>query len=102
MRKLSKAAYIDDIVTGADNEEEAFQLFTESREILKERGFNLWKFCSNSTLLQMKVDGQGTMDHSASTYTDESYTHSTLGRGQSVRSGRGRCLDSAGMWQPNS
>ncbi len=92
VEKLSKAAYIDDIVTGADNEEEAHQLFTKSKEMLKEGGFHLRKFCSNSTLLQMKVEGQETLDKPAPTCTDETYASSTLGSGQSVRTGENKVL----------
>ncbi len=89
VEKLSKAAYVDDIVTGADNEEDALQLFTTSKEILKEGGFHLRKFCSNSTLLQMKVECQETLDKSA---PDETYTSTTLGSGQPVRSGERKVL----------
>ena len=92
VEKLSKAAYVDDIVTGADNEEEAHQLFTKSKELLKEGGFNLRKFCSNSTLLQMKVEGQELLDESIPTCTDETYASSTVGSGQSVRTGERKVL----------
>lgn len=40
VEKLSKAAYVDDIVTGADDEGQAHELFCEAKEILAEGGFN--------------------------------------------------------------
>ena len=33
-----------DIITGAQNEEEAYELFIDSKEILRKGGFNLRKF----------------------------------------------------------
>ena len=92
VEKLSKAAYVDDIITGTDNEEEAHQLFTRSKEMLKEGGFNLRKFCSNSTLLQMKIDSQEVHDKSVPTQTDETYASSTLGSAQSARTGERKVL----------
>ena len=41
VEKLSKATYVDDIITGADSEKEAHHLYTQSKEILKQGGFNL-------------------------------------------------------------
>lgn len=48
VEKLSKAVYVDDIVSGADDEGQAHKLFREAKEILAEGGFNLH---SNSALL---------------------------------------------------
>ena len=47
---LSKAAYVDDIVTGADDEEQALALFSTAKEILADGGFNLRKFYSNNMM----------------------------------------------------
>ena len=45
--------YVDDFLAGADSEEEALQLFTDLRSILKLGGFNLCKWRSSSmTVLQ--------------------------------------------------
>ena len=92
VEKLAKAAYVDDIVTGAGNEEEAHQLFTEAKEILQQGGFNLRKFCSNSTFLQMKIDGQETPDKSTTTHTEETYASSALGSGPHTGTGERRVL----------
>ena len=56
IKKLSWSFYVDDVVTGADNEEEAYMLYREAKKILKKGGFNLRKFCTNSAILQMKID----------------------------------------------
>lgn len=85
--KLSKSAYVDDIVTGANDEEQAHSLFQDAKKILREGGFNLRKFHSNSALLQLNVDNQ-----EASLTTDESYASHTLGTGQAVNMGEQKVL----------
>lgn len=50
------------MVTGASDEQGAFTLYETSKAILKEGGFNLRKFCSNSSLLQMLIDKQEMSD----------------------------------------
>ena len=50
--KLKRSIYVNDIVTGADNEEKAYQLYLKSNSILKEGGFNLRKFVTSSKSLQ--------------------------------------------------
>ena len=52
--KLLRSFYVDDVITGADTEEDAFRLYTESKELLKCGGFNLCKFTSNNLALQQK------------------------------------------------
>ena len=101
MKKLSKAAYVDAIVTGVEEEEQAFQLFTKSKEILKEGGFNLRKFYSNSTLLQMKVDGQKHWTILLPLALMKLTPIQPSTGGSQYALGRGTCLDSAGMWQLN-
>ena len=56
--ELFKAAYVDDIITGANNEAAAHELFVKAKEILMEKGFNLRKFYSNSSMLQGIINGQ--------------------------------------------
>ena len=40
---------MNDLASGAENEEQAHQMFSVSREIMEEAGFNHQKLCSNST-----------------------------------------------------
>ena len=56
--RLERALYVDDVTYGADSVEEAFVLFTKSKLWLKEGGFNLRKFVTNSSMLQRKIDLQ--------------------------------------------
>ena len=54
VEKLRRSIYVDDLVSGAVNKEDAFQLFMNSREMLKGGDFNLRKFCSNASSLQVR------------------------------------------------
>jgi len=49
---ILQSIYVDDILFGADSEEEAFTLYKESKALLKTGGFNLRKFTTNSGELQ--------------------------------------------------
>ena len=53
---LSRSLYVDDVVTGANTEDDAYQLYLESKEILSQASFNLRKFRSNSPHLQDWID----------------------------------------------
>ncbi len=44
VHKLSTSTYVDDIVTGASNEEQAYHVYKESKKILEQGGFNLRNF----------------------------------------------------------
>ena len=74
--KLSKATYVDDGVSGADDEKQAHQLFMGAKRMLAQGGFNLRKFCSNSALLQLKVDGQEVPSNVTDPAAEETYATS--------------------------
>ena len=69
-------------------------MFVKSRGILKEGGFNLRKFCSSSVSLQIRVEMTEQLQHKAnlSMESEESYSNSTLGLGQEMRSGEQKVL----------
>lgn len=81
VQKLLRSFYVDNLVTGADDEQEAYALFRESRDILKQGGFNLRKFRSNSSMLQLRIDGQPSSDQPTAPEfeADETYACATLG-----------------------
>ena len=58
MEFLSRSIYVDDIIAGADSEDDAFRLYVESKEVLSHGSFNLRKFLSNSPLLQNQIDAR--------------------------------------------
>jgi len=81
---LLRSLYVDDLVCGANNEEEAYDLFRSSKEILKRGSFNLRKFTTNSQRLQSMIDeveGTSQTDNFAqqSNGAEETYASSTIG-----------------------
>ena len=56
VRRLLQSTYVDDIISGADSDEEAFELYTQAKSIFRQGGFNLRKFLSNSRTLQTRIN----------------------------------------------
>ena len=98
VNKLTASLYVDDVVTGAKDEEEAYQLYLESKSVLQDGGFNLRKFVTNVNSLQLKIDGkEGSADspcdnQSSVGPSDETYTKATLAPAQPVHSGDQKIL----------
>ena len=101
VRKLCRSIYIDDLASGGHNEEETYKIFVLSREILKDAGFNLRKFYSNSATLQAKVNPEEAVDMtlerlplevSPTEELEDSYSSSTLGSRQKLHSGEQKVL----------
>ena len=90
VKKLIESFYVDDVVTGASTEEEAFQLYTESKSILKDGAFNLRKFRTNSPSLQLRIDSADNLSSNSQSEhfdpTDETYADIMLGRQHSTAS----------------
>lgn len=91
---LKRLIYVDDVVTGAENEEAAYQAYLDSRSILKAGGFNVRKFISSSSTLQAKIDkdqvGSGSTLNKQG--TEETYAKSTLGSTQGLCTGETKIL----------
>ena len=76
--------------------ESAYQLYQESKAVLKE-GFNLRKFFTNVTQLQQRIDDEERVpdpsNHSTSVHSsNDTYTKETLGTVQAVHSGEHKIL----------
>ena len=52
VEKLLNSLHVDDLTSGANSVEEAFEFYEKSKERLSEGGFNLRKFKSNSKELE--------------------------------------------------
>ena len=82
---LLRSTYVDDIITGASTEDEAFNLYAQSKEIFLNGGFNLRKFHTNSPWLQKRIDCSESLRDSANRRKDEcqqleeTYVETTLG-----------------------
>ena len=97
IKKLQRSLYVDDLASGAEDEEQAYQMFTVSKKILEEAGFNLRKFYSNSATLQARVDSDASQENhtrepKSTGQLEESYASSTLGRGQGLQLGEQKVL----------
>ena len=89
-----QSIYVDDIVFGADSEEDAYELYSRSKHMLKEGSFNLRKFATNVLSLQQKIDQEEELtatEHVAKDQhtgqLDESYAQATLGARQPAKTG---------------
>lgn len=56
VRTFLRSIYVDDVSCGADNDDNAFELYLKSRHILAEGGFNLRKFVTNSGTLSRRIE----------------------------------------------
>jgi len=97
---IMRSIYVDDITYGASDEEAAFELYSKSKKVLAEGGFNLRKFVSNSQRLQSRIEAseghglvEGNLLNSSSIVEeDKTYTKDVLGRAQSNEGGEQKIL----------
>ena len=81
---LRKSLYVDDLLTGEENDENGFIVYQKSNKIMASGGFNLRKWNSNSqTLLKLietcesLQEQRGSVDH-ATAENDELYAKSSI------------------------
>jgi hypothetical protein len=53
---VTRATYVDDVSTGAETVEQAYELYLKSKVRLAEGGFNLRKFATNSAELRQRIE----------------------------------------------
>ena len=100
VKVLIKSTYVDDIVFGADSEKRAFEMFLQSKDLLREGGFNLRKFITNVVSLQKEIDEkEGILKSSPTTKVehgdseeDETYSKSVLGASTKIETGEQKVL----------
>ena len=56
VQKLERSNYVNDIVTGATDEETTYLFYEQSKSIFRDGGFNHRKFVTNSSLVQQLID----------------------------------------------
>lgn len=102
IKKLIDSFYVDDVVTGASTDEEAFQLYTDSKKILKDGAFNLRKFRTNSQPLQLEINATESQSENpqdpCSPNLEETYTDAMLGDTHSSESPTVKVLGV--VWDP--
>ena len=88
VKQLLQSIYVDDVVFGDDDEDSAYELYNNSKSILKSASFNLRKFTTNSPTLQARIDKaegvaiQTESHNSQAMDLDETYAKYTLGATQ--------------------
>ena len=103
VHRLLHSTYVDDIISGGQTEEEAFNLYVESKRVFGEGGFNLRKILTNSRRLQERIDLWETLrnDSSLQPQLDEpTFSEDTLGVSKSSIVGEHKVLGVT--WNPES
>ena len=88
---IKKSLYVDDFVSGAENDEKALEIYKGSKQLMSVGGFNLRKWSSNSDDLTKSIDtlesretdrltGRSTVGTSDVVQEDSSFTRSTIGK----------------------
>ncbi len=93
--KILRSIYVDDIVTGSRSDEQAYNLYTEAKALLKTGAFNLRKFLTNSPSLQARVvaeESSHVTEPAGVIGSAESFAQTTLGEAQELRDGEQRVL----------
>ena len=105
--KLLKGFYVNNLITNAEDEAEAFHLYKTAKEIMKTGGFNLRKFVSHLPLVQARIaDIEASHEVHQSTSppgiieADETFAQCNLSPGERVlgdnRKVMGMCCDVRG------
>ena len=58
IKTLQRSIYVDDVVTAADTEDEAYQACAVAKSSMRDGRFNLQKFTTNCRSLQAKINGE--------------------------------------------
>ena len=81
VERLLRSTYVDDIISGADSEDEAFEFFVQAKELFRRGGFNLRKFLTNSQGLQLRINQSEGLPCQAAIHdpSTETYSQAVLG-----------------------
>ena len=87
---IKNSLYVDDLLAGAGNVQEGFEMYQQSKELMAKGGFNLRKWNSNSASLLQLIDNKENAMVQPKTEEvyqpieeeDESFTKSTIGPNQ--------------------
>ena len=99
--QLLRSTYVDDIISGGRTEDEVLELYTESKKIFREGGFNLRKFLTCSPSLQKRIDLQESQKPDSPSLHDEpTFAETTLGVSQTPNMEEHKVLGVP--WNPGS
>ena len=91
IQKLESSLYVDDLVAGADDVQDAFRFYIDSKSLMSAAGMNLRKWNSNSVELLNLIEGDNVQSLETKTddiqvsEEDESYAKATTGYSLNVK-----------------
>ena len=93
--KLIQSTYVDDIITGANSDDECYHLYKTNE------GFNLRKFLTNSCRLQQRIDDteKKRSGRTSPSELEDSYVKATLGNMQQTQPEESKILGVC--WNPH-
>ena len=93
IQKLESSLYVDDLVAGADDVQDAFRFYIDSNSLMSTAGMNLRKWNSKSVKLLNLIEGDNVQSLETKTNDiqvseeDESYAKATTGYSPNVKDG---------------
>ena len=93
--KVLRSIYVDDVMTGSQSKEQAYELYTRAKNLLKTGAFNLRKFTTNLSTLQARIDAEESVhlhDSSLAVGATETFSQATLGGAQRLCEGEQKVL----------
>jgi hypothetical protein len=106
VERLRDSLYVDDFVSGAEDDEKAFEVYNESKEIMRTGGFNLRKWHSNSSNLMKSINSvEHEVDANLNTSTvleeDLSFAKASIAQ-QSTAKGETQVKVLGSIWDTNA
>ena len=77
---LKKSFYVDDLVSGAETDESALQIYHGAKQIMMKGGFNLRKWSSNSSKLIASIEAFESNETKNSVQDDSSFAKTTIAK----------------------
>lgn len=102
VERILQSIYVDDIVSGADSEDEAFELYAQAKELFRRGGFNLRKFLTSSKELQQRIDQAEEIPKQAASPDPSTDTYAQTVLGTQSPKGPDECKILGILWNPSS
>lgn len=87
---MLKSIYVENSICGASTEDEAAQIYLTSQAMLKEGGFRLHKFVTNTVELKKDIDSQAMTNTKGD--KEVTYTQATVGKSIEPKGGEHKVL----------
>ena len=90
---LKNSLYVDDFVSGAQNDNKAFNIYKDSKQVMLDGGFNLRKWNSNSSTLMERIASveekvEATIAQQPMMDEDQSYAKAAIGQQPNTTEGK--------------